>query len=210
MLGYQLEGTLRQSVEENCGGDFVNVHPSNVNCGKDLHTISECISGLYDQHILDLNCVTDSTTHNYFIRHKILLEENLPNIVRSRPQEPGLECMSYRRMLSYYWANDNGTVKEWVRCNSSNLHYAQNVNSSISYHLNLSKKGHYRSLIYSGDHDMIVPFFSTEEWTRSLKYAISEEWRPWLVDDQIAGYVYNHNLDYNFELYFYVMFSKSI
>ncbi|KAL5731443.1 sinapoylglucose--choline O-sinapoyltransferase [Ranunculus cassubicifolius] len=199
---------LFKSVEKNCGGEYVNVHPSNVKCTKDLNAVSECISVLYDPQILDIKCVDDCPSHKYFVRDKILLEENLTNIVRLPPQEEGLECTSYCHLLSYYWANDNqvqialnirqGTVKEWLRCSSSSLHYIENVNSTIGYHLNLSGKGRYRSLIYSGDHDMVVPFMSTEEWIRSLNYAISDQWRPWLVDDQHAGYTktYTNNMTF--------------
>jgi len=40
----------------------------------------------------------------------------------------------------------------------------------------------------SGDHDMCVPYTGTEAWTRSLGYKIVDEWRPWLINNQIAGY----------------------
>ncbi|KAK6792666.1 hypothetical protein RDI58_011747 [Solanum bulbocastanum] len=59
---------------------------------------------------------------------------------------------------------------------------------SISYHVNHSSKG-YRSLIYSGDHDMVVPFQSTEAWIKSLNYSIVDNWRQWIVNGQVAGSV---------------------
>lgn len=39
----------------------------------------------------------------------------------------------------------------------------------------------------SGDHDMVVPFLGTQAWIRSLNYSILDDWRPWIVDWQIAG-----------------------
>jgi len=97
-------------------------------------------------------------------------------------------------LLSRYWANDDdvrkalhtrqGSIGEWQRCNS--LAYKQDIASSVAYHVNLSTKG-YRSLIYSGDHDIVVPFLGTQAWIRSLNYSIVDDWRPWTVQGQIAG-----------------------
>ncbi|QHN80749.1 hypothetical protein HN51_057392 [Arachis hypogaea] len=53
--------------------------------------------------------------------------------------------------------------------------------------VNLSKK-FYRSLIYSGDHDMVIPFLATQAWIRSLKYSIVDDCRPWYTNGQVAGY----------------------
>lgn len=52
--------------------------------------------------------------------------------------------------------------------------------------------------IYSGDHDLVVPFPSTQAWIRSLGYSIIDEWRPWMVHNQIAGYTrtYANNMTY--------------
>ncbi|KAI5430304.1 hypothetical protein KIW84_034767 [Lathyrus oleraceus] len=35
---------------------------------------------------------------------------------------------------------------------------------------------------------MCVPFTGTEAWTRSLGYKIVDEWRPWLIEDQVVGF----------------------
>ncbi|KAG5032031.1 hypothetical protein JHK85_016013 [Glycine max] len=63
----------------------------------------------------------------------------------------------------------------------------EDIPISFEYHVNLSRKG-YRSLIYSGDHDLNVPFLGTEAWIRSLNYSIVDDWRPWLTNGQVAGY----------------------
>ncbi|XP_075096920.1 serine carboxypeptidase-like 17 isoform X2 [Nicotiana tabacum] len=98
--------------------------------------------------------------------------------------------------LSEIWANDEnvrealhvrkGTIGAWEKCRS-NLPFTMNVNNTISYHAYLSTKG-LKSLIYSGDHDMITPFISTQAWIKSLNYSIVDDWRPWIVNGQVAGY----------------------
>ncbi|KAG5573455.1 hypothetical protein H5410_063221 [Solanum commersonii] len=112
--------------------------------------------------------------------------------------------------LSVYWANDpkvqealhvrKGTIKRtWARCRQSigDKSYAITFMNSIPYHTNLSTKG-YRSLIYSGDHDMVVPFQSTQAWIKFLNYPIIDDWRPWLVDEQVGGYTrsYSNHMTY--------------
>ncbi|KAI9402597.1 hypothetical protein POPTR_001G291450v4 [Populus trichocarpa] len=79
-----------------------------------------------------------------------------------------------------------GTIKDWRRCNKT-LAYSYNVESTVDYHRNLTKKP-YRSLIYSGDHDMTIPYIGTHEWIESLNLTIKYDWEPWFVDGQVAGY----------------------
>nr|GMD17296.1 serine carboxypeptidase-like 20 [Ipomoea batatas] len=43
---------------------------------------------------------------------------------------------------------------------------------------------------------MCVPFTGSEAWTRSVGYKIIDEWRPWIVNEQVAGYIQGY--DYNF------------
>lgn len=39
----------------------------------------------------------------------------------------------------------------------------------------------------SGDHDMMIPYLGTLAWIKSLNFTIVDRWRPWMVDDQVAG-----------------------
>ncbi|CAH9093983.1 unnamed protein product [Cuscuta europaea] len=77
------------------------------------------------------------------------------------------------------------------------LTFSHDAGSMIKYHKNLTSRG-YRALIYSGDHDMCVPYTGTQAWTKSIGYKVTDEWRAWMVDEQVAGYVqaYDHNLTF--------------
>ncbi|KAF5197052.1 Serine carboxypeptidase-like, partial [Thalictrum thalictroides] len=122
------------------------------------------------------------------------------------PKNPVHECRNYGYKHAYYWANNlsvqkalhvqQGTVKEWIRCNLDIPYYKEFTNT-VSYYIQLSAKG-YRSLIYNGDHDMMIPFVGTQEWIRSLNFSIEDEWRPWYVNGQVAGYtrMYSNNLTF--------------
>ncbi|XP_062091663.1 serine carboxypeptidase-like 17 [Humulus lupulus] len=109
----------------------------------------------------------------------------------------------YDQLLSFFWANDprvrealhipKGRVEQWKRCNDNIQNkYKKEVLSTVEYHANLSAKG-YRSLIYSGDHDMMVPYLGTQAWIKSLNYTIVDDWRPWIVHDQVAGFTRSYS-----------------
>ncbi|CAK7322541.1 unnamed protein product [Dovyalis caffra] len=102
----------------------------------------------------------------------------------------------YIQLLATYWANDDnvwkalhvrkGSIGEWQRCDYK-FPYTYEIQSSVKYHADLGIKG-YRRLIYSGDHDMMIPFLGTQPWIRSLNYSIVDDWRPWHFQGQVAGY----------------------
>ncbi|KVG98785.1 Peptidase S10, serine carboxypeptidase, partial [Cynara cardunculus var. scolymus] len=79
----------------------------------------------------------------------------------------------------------------WELC-TDKIRYYHDAGSMIKYHQNLTARG-YRALIYSGDHDMCVPFTGSEAWTRSLGYAVTDEWRNWQVDGQVSGFVQGYD-----------------
>ncbi|KAK9166006.1 hypothetical protein Scep_001197 [Stephania cephalantha] len=201
-----ISNELFESLKKSCEGEYYNVDPSNKECTKDLEAFSECVSRLDGAQILEPKCILVSPKPSANIGIRRSLNENSSKFLRSPPPDPGFECRTYIYMLSYYWANDDrvqealnvrkGKVEEWNRCDYG-LPYTRDIVSAIEYHANLSSRG-YRSLIYSGDHDFLIPFRSTEAWIKSLNYSIVDDWRPWNVGIQIAGYTrtYANNMSF--------------
>lgn len=92
---------------------------------------------------------------------------------------------------------ENATVSgPWVLC-TGRIRFRHDAGSMITYHKNLTSRG-YRALIFSGDHDMCVPFTGSEAWTKSVGYKTVDEWRSWFVGGQVAGYTqgYENNLTF--------------
>lgn len=50
-------------------------------------------------------------------------------------------------------------------------------------------QGKYRMLKFSGDADGAVPTYGTQQWIDLLNWDITEYWRPYMVQGQVAGYV---------------------
>ncbi|EOA30599.1 hypothetical protein CARUB_v10013730mg [Capsella rubella] len=158
---------LYESMKRICKGEYINVDPRNAECLKLVEEYQKCIGRI-----------------------------NLPLIITPLCEKTSPDCYEYRYFLTAYWANDErvqkslfvkkGSIGEWVRC-YLDIPYTRDIKSSVPYHMNNSIDG-YPSLIYSGDHDMVVPFLGTQAWIRSLNYSLIDDWRPWMIGDQIAGY----------------------
>jgi hypothetical protein len=115
---------------------------------------------------------------------------------------------TYKNYLSYFWANaevtrdalgiKEGSVEEWVRCHNGDLPYSIDLRSSIEYHRNLTANGGYRALVYSGDHDSLVPHLGTQAWIRSLGFPVVRDWRAWHLNGQSAGFTltYSNNMTF--------------
>ncbi|XP_061979404.1 serine carboxypeptidase-like 18 isoform X2 [Populus nigra] len=156
----------------------------------------ECIGKVYTGQILEPTCKDVSPKPVALKWDPRFLIADDADILLPSPRVPGPWCRNYNHVYIYGWANDEtvrdalhirkGTIKDWRRCNKT-LAYSYNVESTVDYHRNLTKKP-YRALIYSGDHDMTIPYIGTHEWIESLNLTIKYDWEPWFVDGQVAGY----------------------
>ncbi|CAN8287928.1 unnamed protein product [Cochlearia groenlandica] len=162
-----ISNELYESLKRICKGEYINVDPSNIECLKLVKEYNKCTEKVY----------------LYFI--------SIPSCETITPN-----CYDYHYTLNNIWANEEsvrnalkineGSIKKWRHCNWD-IPYTHDIISSVPYHKNNSING-YRSLIYSGDHDLCVPFIGTQAWIKSLNYSIIDEWKPWMINDQIAGY----------------------
>lgn len=82
-----------------------------------------------------------------------------------------------------------GTVPEWQPC-SDYLLYRLDTVALAPTHERLLAAG-LRGLVYSGDHDMIVPHTGTRRWVFGLPGhdKLHGQFGPWTIDGQIAGFV---------------------
>ncbi|CAH2054202.1 unnamed protein product [Thlaspi arvense] len=161
---------LYESMKRTCKGKYENVDPCNTECLKLVKEYQKCTDRINKAFILMSYC-----------------EET---------EDTPPDCYVYRYLLTTYWANDGSvrralriredSIGKWVRCYWK-IPYTHDIKSSVPYHMNNSISG-YPSLIFSGDHDMFVPFLGTQAWIRSLNYSLTDDWRPWMIGDQIAGY----------------------
>ncbi|KAI3701682.1 hypothetical protein L6452_26936 [Arctium lappa] len=184
---------LYKSLLHSCHGEYRSeyISSNNVACLQNLELYQQCIDGIEKPHILEPNCSA------------MVLPIKLPSQMQFKEQQPlsSFYCHDEVNSLTSIWANDagvrealhirEGSVGDWERC-GSNLNFTKILEDIRPYHLNLSKKG-YRSLIYSGDHDMVIPHQSTEAWIKYLNYSITNQWRSWKYRGQIAGYTESYS-----------------
>ncbi|KAM1003448.1 hypothetical protein ACFX2C_003769 [Malus domestica] len=125
-----------------------------------------------------------------------ILEETLPQPFNCAEQHMHQDTIKCSLSSSPEALTGVHTGFSWELC-TSRIEFYHDSGSMIKYHKNLTAKG-YRALIYSGDHDMCVPFTGSEAWTRSLGYKIVDEWRPRTSNGQVAGYTqgYENNLTF--------------
>ncbi|KAJ0744074.1 putative peptidase S10, serine carboxypeptidase, alpha/Beta hydrolase [Helianthus annuus] len=215
-----LSDAIYESTKENCHGDYFNVDPNNTLCIHDLQVIYKCLERIKPAHILEPNCLYSNTLRSDPFRSDLTTFENtsvdiLPQI-QTRLCRVSLAIPEDNYIYFYAWANSRDVREalhiheefgdtEWVQCNNTskfNFHkkaisYTYNIPSSVGYHRRLADKK-CRALIYSGDHDMAVPYISTLNWIKSLNLSVVDGWRPWFVNKQVAGYTKKYSKgDYN-------------
>ncbi|CAL5418035.1 unnamed protein product [Camellia sinensis] len=191
---------LYESLQRSCQGEYFNIDPSNARCLQDYQAYSQCIDGLNAYQILDPSCGFASPKPQELFSERRSVNEKSIELVVDRPL-PCDSSLIHAYKLSHLWLNDDrvrealhirkGSIEEWKRC-ASGLPYTQSIWDSFQFHVNLSTKG-YKFLIYSGDHDMVVPFLGTQAWIRALNYSIVDDWRSWWVQGQVAGYTRSYS-----------------
>ncbi|KAL1368418.1 hypothetical protein HN51_022571 [Arachis hypogaea] len=185
---------LYRSLKRTCHGNIINVDPTNKLCLNDMQYYHELLENIELYNILEIYCV-DENIKGTRRNPRRSLAQKIKAPLSSPVTVPDMRCQIYGFFLGTEWMNDpavrkalhirEGTIGKWNRCYSDD--YVFDIRSSVPFHANLSAKG-YPSLIYSGDHDAVVPFSSTQRWIRSLNYSIVDDWRPWYLNDQVAGY----------------------
>ncbi|CAK7340146.1 unnamed protein product [Dovyalis caffra] len=189
-----------KEVQRSCKGNYQN---RSKNCNNSIDKIDQAISGLNVYDILE-PCYHDpasdkhakgNTSSNLPTSFQQLGVTDRPLKVRKRMFGRAWPFWAYEKDGNFpMWSEIaldrrvpciKSIAGPWELC-SGRIDYGFGAGTMLPYHQNLTTQG-YRALIYSGDHDMCVPFTGTQAWTRSLGHKIIDEWRAWISDDQVAG-----------------------
>ncbi|KAL4565092.1 hypothetical protein LXL04_029176 [Taraxacum kok-saghyz] len=216
--GYVLGNPLTDT-----NGDYNSRIPFCHRMGLLSDAIYKNLERIRKPHILEPFCdISNALKYVNLRRRGLTAHEKTPDILLL-PQFQIQGCRDDNYLYSYTWANSRDVREalhireefeeiEWVRCNESlkfdydkeAISYTHNVLSTVSYHQQLSNKNS-RALVYrcyssciTGDHDMVVPYMGTLNWIESLNLLVVDDWRPWFVDEQVAGYTMKYlNHDYS-------------
>ncbi|KAL2477384.1 Serine carboxypeptidase-like 7 [Forsythia ovata] len=150
-----------ESAKISCKGKYYNPDPKNLQCLSALRPIQECINNINREHILEPKCKSVAPKLDDLGWDHTLLEDDSVDHHLLPSEKDRLWCRNKNYPPSIVWANDP-TVQE-------------------ALHI---RKG----TITNGDHDMVIPYMGTLKWIRSLNLTIDDDWRPWNVNGQIAGY----------------------
>jgi hypothetical protein len=77
----------------------------------------------------------------------------------------------------------------WGECAGATLQYTREpVEEDRDIYPGLLAAG-LHVLIFNGDQDECIPYQHDEDWTVGMGSAVRDAWRPWTLDEQVAGYV---------------------
>ncbi|KAK4794106.1 hypothetical protein SAY86_012100 [Trapa natans] len=219
-----ISNDIFQACQKTCKGKYYN--PRSQACSNNINRVYQALSDLNPYDILE-PCYQYSSTKEVnkleglnwtFMSQKHFTKISGPRWSVRPLGRDGRVPLTQQAAATFHvpcinddlataWLNNESVRKaihaapatvagRWMIC-SDRVEYSGEVDTLIPYHKNLTSQG-YRALIYSGDHDRMVPFTGTQAWTRSMGYKIIEEWRSWLSNEQVAGFLqaYDKNLTF--------------
>lgn len=200
---------IYENAKRSCNENYINVDPANTACITAMGAIQKCLKDLSDKDILKPKCDLSSQDRPEGPDRRFL-KEGSSEFLLSPSTFPKPWCTTLKLTHNSIWANDDGvqealhvrkgTVPRWERCNNS-LSYTEDVSSVIAVHKELSRSS-LEVLVESGDHDISVPYIGTLKWIKSLNLTLVDDWRPWFVDNQVAGYTMKYSEEHGYHLTF--------
>jgi len=81
-------------------------------------------------------------------------------------------------------------VPAWEQCTSNeDFKWTYQQEGSQWIYEVLKQAGGIKMMHFSGDTDGMVPTSGTRKWVKELNYPVMEKHRPWMSDNQVAGFV---------------------
>ncbi|XP_059447639.1 serine carboxypeptidase-like 7 [Corylus avellana] len=200
-----ISNAMYESAKSSCHGNYAV--STNANCTEALSAIAQCIKLISESNILEPNCASLSPKAEEERAPRSLTENSQNFILPSPITTADFWCKNFEYLLMDIWGNyrsvqdalhvRKGTVAEFFRCNlniTDAKHYTYDITDVVPYHKNLTHTG-LQILVFSGDHDMVVPHNGIEQWINALDLTVDVDWRPWFVTGQVAGYTIKYTND---------------
>lgn len=77
----------------------------------------------------------------------------------------------------------------WVECANLNYSTTDVERSMVPFYEKFFENDDLHIMIYSGDVDSVCPFLGSMYWIDNFKQKIVDEWKPYYLNKQVAGYV---------------------
>ncbi|KAK7849935.1 serine carboxypeptidase-like 17 [Quercus suber] len=171
-----------------------------------LNLNTQCIKLISDQNMLEPTCASLSPKAKEMAkeeRARRSLREKSNNFILPSTRIGDFWCRNFDYLLSDIWGNYKsvqealhvrpGTMKQFFRCTFT-MAYTFDIDDVVPVHKNLTASG-LQILVFSGDHDKVIPHIGIEQWILALDLTIDTDWRPWFVDGQVAGYTRKYTDD---------------
>ncbi|KAF3791756.1 Serine carboxypeptidase-like 6 [Nymphaea thermarum] len=196
--------SLYEETKKICNGQYYD--PPNENCTSHLELIDELIAEVNQPHILEVYCgyIWSPEQRLRLASRRAVYE--FESIHHYPSNVPPISCR-----VREQWVNGKDAAKSSSTTRNGRASYTTIVLSSPKATL-LFSTGYLPSLsvslslsfsltcdeLFSGDHDMVVSHVGTQGWIGSLNFTVAEKWRPWFVENQVAGYTrkYAPNITY--------------
>ncbi|GJV25139.1 peptidase S10, serine carboxypeptidase, alpha/beta hydrolase fold protein [Tanacetum coccineum] len=194
-----ISAELYEATRNDCNGDYVEADNNNLRCMLDINKVNKRVGPINNQQILDPDCdpatnlVKDGNPVTKGNRRTLRVDPINMLPARSALKDTFCELLITTQSPPTKWPMSADVMKalgvrEYNYGKPSMPQYEFNVRSSVAYHERLTKRN-CRALIFSGDHDMMVPHVGTRNWINSLNMTITtSNWATWYVNGQAAGY----------------------
>ncbi|KAK7256190.1 hypothetical protein RIF29_29628 [Crotalaria pallida] len=188
---------IYEEVKKQCNGKYYG--PVSKKCKSMLSKVDKAIDGLNIYDTLEPCYHSPEAQVNTTFNNRLPLSfRNLGQTKKPLPVR--------KRMFGRAWPlkahATSGIVPSWPQLNANaNVPCTDDEVATEWLNNEAVRKAIHTAEIHvvgSGDHDLCVPYTGSEAWTRSMGYKIVDEWRPWFVNNQVAGYTqgYDKNLTF--------------
>jgi carboxypeptidase C (cathepsin A) len=143
---------------------------------------SSSIGSLLTQFVKNGLCVRDANSN-----YSVIVDEYSPIKVRKQ-----LKAKQAKQVIEKAKATRGegiAALGPWAECaGGATLHYTR-IPCDEPAQIYPGLLQNISVLVYNGDQDECIPYLQDQQWTEGMNFPVKEGWRPWFVDNQVAGYV---------------------